>query len=118
MKFLIQLIGIAVLAFLLELFLPWWSIAIAAFIGGLGIPSKANFLAGFLGIALLWLISAWIIDMNASAQLADRVAALFKVSKPLLMLITALIGGLVAGFASMAGSALTTRRKIDDRYYR
>jgi hypothetical protein len=118
MKFLIQLIAIAVLAFVLELFLPWWSIAIAAFIGGYLLKSTVNFLSGFLAVALLWFVSAWVIDMQAGAPLAERVGMLFKLSPVLLMLVTALVGGLVSGFAAMAGSALRSNRKTDDRYYR
>jgi hypothetical protein len=116
MKFLIQLIAIVVAAFLLELFMPWWCIAIAAFAAGYGLKSKSNFLAGLLGIALLWLIKAWMLDASASAPLAERVAAIFSLSKPLLMVVTALIGGLVGGFAAMAGASLKTEKRSDAYY--
>lgn len=111
MKFLIQLILIAIAAFLLELFMPWWCIAIAAAAGGYALKSKANFLAGLLGIALLWLIKAWLLDSSSAAPLAERVAAIFSLNKPLLMLVTALIGGLVGGFAAMAGAALKKEKR-------
>lgn len=110
MRFLIQLIAIMLAAFVLELFMPWWCIAIAAFAGGFALKSKANFLAGLLGIALLWAIKAWMLDSSASAPLAERVAAIFTLNKYLLMLVTALIGGLVAGFAAMSGAALKSER--------
>jgi hypothetical protein len=113
MKFLIQLIAIILVAFILELFMPWWCIAIAAFAGGFALKSNANFLAGMLGIALLWLIKAWIIDASASAPLTERVAAIFSLNKPLLMLVTALIGGLVGGFAAMSGAALKKEKRSD-----
>jgi hypothetical protein len=58
MKFMIQFIAIALAAFLLELFMPWWCIAIAAAAGGYALKSKVNFLAGLLGIALLWVIKS------------------------------------------------------------
>jgi hypothetical protein len=111
MKFVIQFIAIALAAFILELFMPWWSIAIAAFAAGYALKSKANFLAGLLGIALLWSIKAWILDASASAPLAERVAAIFSLSKPLLLLVTALVGGLVGGFAAMSGAALKKERR-------
>jgi len=111
MKFVIQFIAIALVAFILELFMPWWCIAIAAFVAGYALKSKANFLAGLLGIALLWLIKAWILDGLSAAPLADRVAAIFSLNKPLLMLATALIGGLVGGFAAMSGAALKKERR-------
>jgi hypothetical protein len=113
MKFLIQLIAISIVAFILELFMPWWCIAIAAFAAGFALKSKVNFLAGFLGIALLWLIKVWILDATASAPLAERVAAIFSLNKPTLMLVTALIGGLVGGFAAMTGAALKKEKRSD-----
>jgi hypothetical protein len=106
MKFLTQLIAIAVAAFVLELFMPWWSIVIAAFAAGYALKSKANFAAGLLGIGLLWFVKALLIDASAAAPLAERVAAIFSLNKFLLMLVTAVIGGLVGGFASMTGASL------------
>jgi hypothetical protein len=116
MKFLIQLIAIGLSAFALELVMPWWCVAIAAFVGGFALKSKANFLAGLLGIALLWLIKAWLLDASSSAPLAERVAAIFSLSKPLLMLVTALIGGLVGGFAAMTGASLKKQKRSDSYY--
>lgn len=115
MKFLLQLIAIMILAYILELMFPWWTIAIAAFIAGAAFNTRANFAAGFLGIALLWTLKALLIESSAAAPLTERVAAVFFLSKPLLFLVTALIGGLVAGFAAMAGSAL--RKKKKKSYY-
>jgi len=111
MKFVIQFIAIALAAFILELFMPWWCIAIAALAGGYALKSKANFLAGLLGISLLWLIKAWMLDAAASAPLTERVAAIFSLSKPLLLLVTALLGGLVGGFAAMSGGALKKEKR-------
>ncbi len=113
MKFFIQFIAIIIVAFILELFMPWWCIAIAAFAAGYALKSSANFLAGLIGIALLWLIKAWMLDASSAAPLAERVAAIFSLSKPLLLVVTALIGGLVGGFAAMSGAAL---KKEKSRY--
>jgi hypothetical protein len=107
MRFILQLSVIIVAGFILELFLPWWSIAIAAFLGGVALKSKANFLAGFLGIALLWFIKALIIDLNNTSALAEKVANIFPLhSKPLLFLVMVILGGLVGGFAAMTGAFL------------
>ena len=111
MKIAVQFIFIIVLGFILELFLPWWSVAIAAFAGGMIFNSKGNFLAGFFAIALLWTLKALVIESNAAATLADRVAAIFMLSKPLLFLVMAIIGGLVGGFAAMTGSALQGNKR-------
>lgn len=104
MRFCIQIIVIALLAYLLELFLPWWSIAIAAALGGYLFKSRANLLAGFLSIGLLWLIAAWRIDVGSPAHLADKIAAIMKMSKHMLMAVTSILGGLVGGFAALTGS--------------
>lgn len=111
MKFLIQFIAIAVVAYILELFMPWWCIAIVAFAAGFALKSNANFLAGLLGIGLLWFIQAWLLDFTGSAPLAERVAAIFSLSQPLLLLVTSLIGGLVGGFAAMSGAALKKEKR-------
>lgn len=117
MRFFVQIICIIILAGFLELFLPWWSIAIAAFVSGVLINSRYNFLAGFLGIGLLWLGMALIIESSAAAPLIERVAAIFmSISKAMLFAVTALIGALVGGFAAMAGGALRKQKRAA-RYY-
>ena len=114
MRFVAQIILIAIAAYLLELFLPWYSIAIAAFVISIFIRSASNFFAGFLGVGILWFAAAWIIDQNSSSGLSARVAAILTVNdKLILMLVTALIGALVAGFAAVAGASL---RKEKRRY--
>lgn len=115
MKFILQLFGIILLAYVLELFMPWYSIAFAAFVMGYALRSKANFLAGFLGIALLWTIKAWLIDSGSESDLADRVSHIFSLSgKEWLMLVMAIVGGLVGGFAAVTG-ALVRNSLIVDR---
>lgn len=116
MKFFLQLLFIFILGYVLELFFPWWTIAIAAFLGGIIFDTRSNFGAGFLAIALLWTAKALLIDYVAAAPLADRVATIFSLSKPLLFVVTALIGGLVGGFAAMTGSSLNKRKKKNSYY--
>ncbi|MBX2966909.1 MAG: hypothetical protein KF845_12240 [Cyclobacteriaceae bacterium] len=112
MKFTVQLVAIVIMSWLLELFLPWWSIAIAGFLGGVAFKSKSNFLAGFIAIALLWFLHAFIIDLQAAAPLSEKIAALLMVkNKVLLFLVTAVIGGLVGGFATLTGSLLKKSKK-------
>src|SRR5687768_10485274 len=110
MKLLLSILLIAVLSFLCGLFLPWWSIAIVAFIVTLLIPqaSSTGFLSGFLGIFFLWGVLSFWIDMNNNGILSKKIAQLLPLGgiSILLILVTALVGGLVAGFAGMAGSSL------------
>ncbi|HOX83440.1 MAG TPA: hypothetical protein PLJ60_16795 [Chryseolinea sp.] len=112
MKFLIQIITIILLCFILELFLPWYCIAMGAFAMGYLLRSKANFLAGFLAIALLWFTKAWLMDASSTTELADKVAHIFPLGhKAYLFLLTSVLGGLVGGFASLTGSLLRKDKK-------
>jgi hypothetical protein len=110
MKFLLSLLLTAVLAFLAGLILPWWSIALIAFIVALVIPQHTGlgFLSGFLGIFLLWGVLAFWTDAQNNSLLSKKIATLFPLggSVMLLILVTALVGALVGGFAAMAGSSL------------
>ena len=107
MRFLVQILVIIIVGFTIELFLPWWSIAIAAFAGGLLINTRSNFIAGFLAIGLLWVGKALISDLSTDSDLADRVARIFMLhSKALLLLVLFLLSGLVGGLAAMSGAAL------------
>src|SRR6185295_16083080 len=110
MKFILSIILTALLAFIGGLWLPWWSIAIAAFVIGFMVgqsPGRA-FLAGFSGLFLLWGILAWWIDLQNHGILSKKIAMILPLSGNtfLLILVTALIGGLVAGFAAVCGSLL------------
>lgn len=110
MKFFISLILTALLSFALCLFLPWWSIAVAAFVVAVLIPQNPgrSFLTGFISLFLLWGGLSFWISNNNDHILAHKVSQLIvKMDNPyLLILATALIAALVAGFAALAGSFL------------
>jgi hypothetical protein len=110
MKFVTSVFLTALLSFVLALYLPWWAPAIAAFIIAALIFQRPlyAFLSGFLGLFLLWGFFAGIINASNDGILAARVAAIFPLggSSFLLILVTALIGGLVAGLAALSGRYL------------
>lgn len=113
MKFIFQIFGTIVLAYVLEIFLPWYSIALAAFVMGFLFRSRATFLAGFLGIALLWTIKAWLLNSASASDLADRVAHIFSLTgKEWLLLVMAIVGGMVGGFAGLAGALMRRRTPL------
>ncbi|MGN6530390.1 MAG: hypothetical protein ACTHK0_01390 [Ginsengibacter sp.] len=116
MKFLTSTILIIVFSFLVCLYLPWWSIAIVAFITPILIPQTnlASFISGFVALFLLWgIMSLWISISNGNI-LAHRVSLLiFKTDNPfLLIIVTALIGAMVAGFAALTGSFLRKEKMV------
>lgn len=107
MRFIFKTILIAGISYLLELYLPWWSVLVAAFMVNLWLPTKglSSFLSGFLGVGLLWLIYAWLIDADTASIMSERMARLFSLGNPALMItLTGLAGGLAGGFASLSGS--------------
>ena len=104
MRIFIQIIAIILVGYLAELFLPWYSVAFVAFIFGYYFRSESNFLGGFLGVALLWLMKILLITSVASTEFASKVAQLFPVKDQwLLILVSILLGGLVGGFAALTG---------------
>lgn len=110
MKFLIATLLTALLSFATALFFPWWIIAVVAFIVAAAIPQKPllAFLSAAIALFLLWGIQSFIIDSNNNHILAAKVAELIthKSSAILIILITALVGALVAGFAAATGSLM------------
>ena len=114
MKFIIVLLLIALLGFAAPLYFSWWSFVVTSFIIALFIQQKAfiAFLAGFAGMFLLWLFLTLIIDNANQHILSQKIAQLLPLngSSLLLILITALIGGLISGFAALTGSLARKRR--------
>ena len=122
MKLIFKSILIFAGTYVAQLFFPWWSILIVAFILNSIIHSSgvSSFGSGFIGVGMLWMIKALFIDLNTGSLLTDKIAELFSLPYTfLLILITAIIGGLSAGFAGLAGchfrSLFKGRRK--DYYY-
>ena len=108
MKFFVAFILTALLSFASALFFPWWIIAVAAFIVAVAIPQKgfAAFISGFLGLFILWGIQSFYFDSNNQHLLATKVASILPLggSYIAVILVTACIGGLVAGMAALTGS--------------
>ncbi len=98
------------LAVVAQLLLPWWSLAVVAFLVGLVLArsGKAAFLAGFVGAGLSWLLPALWLNTRNDGLLASRVAQLLPLggSVPLLLLVTVLVAGLAGGLAALAGAWL------------
>jgi hypothetical protein len=110
MKFFISLILTILLSFAACLFFPWWSIAVAAFIVAALIPQKPfrAFLTGFIALFLFWGGLSFWISNNNDHILAHKVSQLIlKMDNPVMLIVaTALIGALIAGFAALTGSYL------------
>lgn len=110
----ILVVLIAITAFLLNLFLPWWSIALPGVLLGYLFKQKgaASFGWGFLALFVLWGGQALYIHFANDGILSTRIAEMLGVGSPfLVILITGILGGLVSGLATLSGSLLNTGEK-------
>jgi hypothetical protein len=105
MKFIIQVLITAAVCFVLQSFLPWWSMPFGAASIAYLTDNKGgiSFLAGLLGVALLWFAMALYVDMSSHGILTAKVNKLLPI--PALAL-TAIVGGLVGGMSALCGSLL------------
>ncbi|HEY8999923.1 MAG TPA: hypothetical protein VIM89_01125 [Mucilaginibacter sp.] len=98
---------ILILSFICSYFLPWWAAAAIAFLAALfvGKTSGKSFWSGFGAIFVLWIVLALVKSIPNDDILASRVIQLFPLPHQwvLLLLTTALIGGLVGGMAALSG---------------
>jgi hypothetical protein len=105
LRFITHTLLIALVYLILQYMLPWWSLAIAAFLVGffLSVNGARAFFAGFLGIGLFWLLMSFLIDWHTGSTLSTRVAAIFSLNSMLLMIVTALVGAIVGGCSALTG---------------
>ena len=110
MRFLLATLLTAAFSFIAGLYLPWWSLALIAFLVAILIQQKTGyaFLSAFTAIFFLWGGLALLIHVRNQGVLTKKMAELFPLQGQsfYLILITATIGAVVAGFAAMSGSSL------------
>jgi hypothetical protein len=107
-----NLIFTIILAYVLSLYLPWWSVMLAAVISGYLIPLKKGsvFFIPFIAIALLWMVQSYLIGQANDFVLAKKIATLLSLqgNERLLLLVTGIIGGLAAGISGILGKQIST----------
>lgn len=115
MRLILSVVLIAALSSIAEYFLPWWSLAIVAFLIAMLLrlsPGKA-FLAGFLGIAVSWASWALWRDIPNDHLLAGRLSGVFGLpGGTSFIIVTAVVGGLVGGLAAWSGGCIGERRSV------
>jgi hypothetical protein len=108
-------IATIVLAYVLSLFLPWWSVMIAGLLSALFIPLKkaAVFFVPFFAILLFWVISTYILSSANDFTLAKKISELLMLggNPYLLILVTGIIGGLATGISAILGKQLSSISK-------
>ncbi len=94
------------LSAILQIFFPWWTIAIAAVIAGYLSQTTPwrTFLAGAAAIGFLWLGFTLAVSILGSTAVLPKLATLFNLPHPIfLYILTVLIGSLTAGMAALSG---------------
>jgi len=102
MNFLIIFIVTAIL----QLFTPWWIIALVPFLIMIWRPvsSFKSFATGFLAIAALWFSYGLYLHLDSQGAMSNRIAAIFSLPNGILLLIvTTVVGGLVGGLSGLSG---------------
>ena len=101
---------ILILSVAVSYVLPWWVVAIVAFLAALviGKTSGQSFWSGFAAVFVAWTILALLKSIPNENILAGRVVQLFPLPHNWIwvLLVTALIGGLVGGMGSLTGILL------------
>ncbi len=103
------LLLLIITAYLINLVLPWWGIAITGLALGFQLKPKSGkaFGIGFLALFLLWGGQTLYIHFANEGILSTRIAEMLQVGSPwLVILVTGVIGGLVSGLAVLSGSLL------------
>lgn len=118
MKVFVTLLLVAVPGYLLQFYLPWWTLAVWAGIIGFMLDLRTGwaFLGGFLGGVLLWGGFAAYYHFMGEGYMAHRMSLNFGVTPFVLWLVTALIGGITAGLGLLTGRHL--RKLLDSAFYR
>ena len=114
-KNIINFVVTILLAIVLSLFLPWWSVMTAALTTALFIPLKkaSVFFVPFLAILLYWAVYSFTLGSGNDFIMAKRIAVLLPLggNPYLLMLVTGIVGGLAAGIAAIFGKQLVLMLK-------
>ena len=108
----INFIATIILAIVLALVLPWWSVMLAALVTGFLIPlnKTAVFFTPFLAILLFWTCYCFMLSSANDFTLAQRISILIPLggNPYLLILVSGLLGGLAAGIAAVFAKQLRT----------
>lgn len=113
MRFLLATLIIALFTLAITWWMPWWSLAIIAALTCFALRPRPAFWAGFLGIFLLWLTAGLVADAPNEHILSTRMAGVFKLPHwSLFLLVSAVVGGLVGGFAAWTGAAMADALRL------
>jgi hypothetical protein len=95
------------LALTLSIFLPWWSVMLAAFVSAVlfSLNGWKVFFIPFVAVFLFWTGYAFLLSNDNNFTLAKKIAILLPLdgNPYLLILVTGIMGGFAAGIAGIFG---------------
>jgi hypothetical protein len=110
MKFILSILLVGLVTYAIGIYgsLPWWSFVVTNLIIAIALPIKPiqSFIAGALGVGALWAGLAFGIDIANNHILSTKVAQILPLggSYIALIFVTAIVGALLGGLASLTGS--------------
>ncbi len=110
MKFILSIVLVALVTYAIGIYgnLPWWSFVVTNLIIAIALPIKPlqSLIAGALGVGALWAGLAFGIDLANNHILSTKVAQILPLGGSYISLIavTAIVGALLGGLASLTGS--------------
>jgi len=110
MKFIFSIVLVGLVTYAIGIYgnLPWWSFVVTNLIIAIALPIKPlqSFIAGALGVGALWAGLALGIDLANNHILSTKVAQILPLGGSYIALIavTAVVGALLGGLASLTGS--------------
>ena len=110
MKFILSILLVGLVTYAIGIYgnLPWWSFVVTNLIIAIALPIKPlhSFITGALGVGALWAGLAFGIDLANNHILSTKVAQILPLggSYIALILVTAFVGALLGGLASLTGS--------------
>jgi len=106
----LNFIGTVILAYALSFVLGWPAVMVAAILTAIVFPLRksAVFFVPFLAVFLSWLLQSFLLSSGNDFILAKRIALLLPLggNPHVLILVSALIGGIAAGIVAIFGKQL------------
>jgi hypothetical protein len=97
---------IAIFSFIVQMFLPWWSLALVAFMLSFLLGKKASktFLSAFFGCGIVWLLMAFYSHFAKGDLMTSRIAALLSLHGTVMLYVGSfLVAAIAGGLAALSG---------------
>lgn len=96
--------------------LPWWSFAVPVLLFGAVVGIRrwqvASFWMGFLGGFLLWFGANYFFDVRTNGIIFNKIGAMFTISRFVVLVLSGITGGAVAGLALYTGKSMARKAPI------